>query len=147
MKCNTIDKGAQSKCYVENSAHGQILGLEKMEIANGQRYFIADDRPITTLDFKILIWEEYCQKKATFTNLPDIVFTGLGVILYYFKWFVQPIVDVNVLTTKSHTLYSSELTFDLSKIQKDLNYKPLYTIEEAVKKSVKIYKEKEATKK
>eukprot|EP01080_Neovahlkampfia_damariscottae_P010492 gene10492-3013_t len=147
LECPSLDAGAQSKCYVENSAHGQILALENMHVANGQRYLIADDRAINTLDFKILIYEEYNKKKATFKYLPGFVFTGLGIVLYYWRWFLQPVVDVKVLTTKCHTLYAGELTFDISKIKKELNYKAPYTVEEAVKKAVKLYKENESSKK
>eukprot|EP01080_Neovahlkampfia_damariscottae_P011773 gene11773-5111_t len=136
----SIDNDAQSSCFSENVCHGQILGLEKIEKSNGNRYFISDNKPIKQIDFRVQIWKEYHQKEIKFQEVPTVVFVGAAYLGSHFKWLLQPIYDLKVPMTKSMLIYAKELTFNISKLRNELGYEPLYTFDEAVKHAIKLYR-------
>eukprot|EP01080_Neovahlkampfia_damariscottae_P010994 gene10994-3700_t len=139
ISISTLSSAIVTNCYVENAAHAQILGLENIEIAAGNRFFVSDDELMDISGFQTKVIEGFTQKTPKFYLLPYSIFKCICYSLYYLKWFLDPIIEIHIPITKAYMQYSIGLTLNISKIKKELKYKPLYTITEAVKKSVKIY--------
>ena len=139
VSISKLSSAVITNCYVENAAHAQILGLENIEIAQSNRYLVSDDEEIPLSEFQSKVIEEFTHQKPIFYNLPYFLFFGSCYFMYYFKWFLDPLIELKVPITKGFIQYSIGLTLDISKIKKELKYKPLYTISQAVKKSVQIY--------
>jgi nucleoside-diphosphate-sugar epimerase len=140
-KIPRLDEAIQTPCFCENAAHAQILGLEKIEISNGNKYFVADE-PIQNSEMKVNLWEAFHGKKAEFKIIPNGIFVSMTYFLHYARWWLQPILEFKPPVRKSYLIYSASLTLDISKIQKELGYKPLYTNKEAIKRSIEVYNNK-----
>jgi nucleoside-diphosphate-sugar epimerase len=139
-KIPRFDEAIQTPCFCENAAHAQSWVLKKLK--SPMETNIVADEPIQSSEMKVNLWEAFHGKKAEFKIIPNGIFVTMTYILHYVRWWLQPVLEFKPPVRKSYLIYSASLTLDISKIQKELGYKPLYTNKEAIKRSIEVYKSK-----
>ncbi|XP_033632299.1 sterol-4-alpha-carboxylate 3-dehydrogenase, decarboxylating-like isoform X2 [Asterias rubens] len=128
--------------YVKNVVHGHILAAEKLgkeSVVCGKSYHITNDDPIPFWDFMslILIGLNYQPPKY---HLPYALIYYLAVFLQLLVWILSPLVTLKMTFTPmrvalagTYHYYSSE------RAKKDMGYKPLVGLGEAIQKTVESY--------
>jgi len=130
--------------YVENVALAHLLLEEKMfkipEKVCGQTFCVSNGEPITRVEWYYL-WK-YFYPKAEFIVLPPGTMTALA----YFSEFVQKIGkgkwslgELDQLTPPTLHLSNQSNTFPSNKAALLLGYKPVFSVVEAIQKTVDLY--------
>lgn len=126
----------RSMSYVDNLCYGLIL-CEKTEKANGQVYWISDERPYT-MNEVISTIEELLEKEFNIKvahkrlRLPDFA----GEIATFADGFIQ---STGFYNQKVHVLSEMNKTIACSvqKAKNELGYKPKIELKEGMKRSLK----------
>ena len=137
-------KALFQQAYVGNTAWAHIVALSALNkdphTTGGQAYFITDDTPVAnTFHFM----EHFLQARG-FTLTPyripySIVYT-LMFLSESFLRLVAPIYKYNVDTALCSIIYiNTTYTFNRKKAERMLGYKPLYSWQESLEKSLDYY--------
>ncbi len=125
----------RSMAYVDNICQGLLL-CESAEKANGQTYWIADERPYTMNEImdtiERLLEDEFNQKCAhKRMRLPSIA----GDIAQLVDWSLQ---SVGFYNQKIHVLSEMNKTIacSIKKAQSELGYQPQISLEEGMRRSL-----------
>jgi len=145
--------------YVENVAHAHLLAARALlataalgttpldhERVDGEAFIITNDSPVYFWDFCRAVWAAAGSPLGTdhVWNLPRDVGMVLGYLSEWFFWAIRKPPTFN----RQRIIYSCMTRYyDISKAKKRLGYKPLVSLEEGVKRSVKWTLEQEAAKK
>jgi len=120
-----------SLCYIDNLIHGVLLA-EAEKKAEGETYFIADERPCSINEIAETIAKEE-GKKLPKNHLPiwaaNILSIGLMVPSKLFG-FTSPLSRYTVTELKYNWFV------DISKAKKDLGYKPIVNFNDGVRATV-----------
>jgi len=123
-----------SLCYIDNLIDGLLL-IEKNNNSIGQIYFIADNKYYTFKEIAETI------SKEMDVNLPNVKipkwFGNLSGLLYQ---VLHKFFGVTSITLYSLKLMTLNFACDISKIRRELSYKPAVDLEEGIRRTVKWYK-------
>jgi nucleoside-diphosphate-sugar epimerase len=114
-KIACLDETIQSSCFTEHASHAQILGLEKIEISNGKKYFVAD-KPEKHIEMKTLIWEEFHGKKMEIKEIPDIIIISTAYFLTLLRWLLHPVYEFNLFYSILLVKFLNSWKFESSSI-------------------------------
>lgn len=120
----------RSVSYVDNIVQGIILALEKDGIS-GQTYWIADERPYTTL--------EIYQTIADLLNVGELKPKKIpGWSSYIFEMIDRVLQSVGLYIKEIHVAgeMSRNIACSVEKAKKELGYKPEISLEEGMKRSI-----------
>lgn len=124
--------------YVDNVVESMVLAMHAGDIHNGKKYNITNNEPIyfySTLEK--IINELGLKFNCKYISYNKIIFLAKMLeLIYKFIPFSEP-----VFTSYSIGLLSFNQTLDITKAQRDLNYKPIVSMEEGIKTIVQSYKE------
>jgi sterol-4alpha-carboxylate 3-dehydrogenase (decarboxylating) len=144
--------------YVENVAHGHLLGLIHLletskrnaaplddEKVDGEAFFISNGSPVYFWDFARRVWKEAGDKNALYpakafilgTNLALTIASILGLILGIFG--KEPSLNRTKVRYSTMTRY-----YSIQKAQQRLGYEPIVELEEGIKRGMKDILEREA---
>jgi len=120
----------RSVSYIDNIVQGIILALEKEGI-NGQTYWVADERPYTTLEIYQAIAEALGVKELKPKRIP-------GWSSYVFEkadWIVQ---GVGLYVKEIHVAgeMARNIACSVEKAKRELGYKPEISLKEGMKRSL-----------
>ncbi|KAH6854467.1 3-beta hydroxysteroid dehydrogenase/isomerase family-domain-containing protein [Chaetomium sp. MPI-CAGE-AT-0009] len=145
--------------YAENVAHGHLLAARALlltaasktipldnERVDGEAFFITNDSPVYFWDFARAVWAAAGSPHGT--EHVRVLPRGVGIVLGYlsecFFWAINKPPTFN----RQRIIYSCMTRYyDISKAKKRLGYRPLVSLDEAVKRSVKWFLEQEGGKK
>ena len=130
--------------YVENIAYAHLLAADKLAADNGS----AGEAFIITNDEPIFFWDltRYFHNVLGMTNIqrftiPKPVALALGHITDAIKALIAPIIKIDpTFTAFRVNIITSNRYLDCSKAKRILGYKPLYNMEEALKKTMVYWK-------
>lgn len=141
-KAGYVDGGKRKTCpvYVENLVDGIMLASQKEE-AIGETFFITDGMDIT--------WKEFTDKLADEMNLKRPT-SSFPFFLAYAVAFVMEFI-YTALDTKEPPILTryrifnggKDYTFSIEKARKNLGYEPKIQFEEAIKRTVNWYRNRE----
>lgn len=141
-KAGYVDGGKRKTCpvYVENLVDGIMLASQKEE-AIGETFFITDGMDIT--------WKEFTDKLADEMNLKRPT-SSFPFFLAYAVAFVMEFI-YTALDTKEPPILTryrifnggKDYTFSIEKARKILGYEPKIQFEEAIKRTVNWYRNRE----
>jgi len=130
--------------FVENVVHGHMLAEKALfnnSNAGGQAFFVSNNQPLYTSEF----WEtvQHFEPRVTIRYLP----VAVSYLLAQFSTAVQTIFgkanwlgDLSLLTMGLYDLIHYSYSAKSDKAFKLLGYSPLYTVEEAIQKTIEEYK-------
>jgi len=135
--------------YVENVAHAHLLAARSLlttaalsttppdnERVDGEAFFITNDSPVYFWDFTRAVWAAAGSPLGTdhVWKLPRDVGMVLGFLSEVFFAIIRkpPTFNRQRITFSCMTRY-----YDISKAKRRLGYKPLVSLDEGVRKSVK----------
>ena len=130
--------------YVGNTAMAHVVAMEtlaKDPEVGGQAYFITDDTPPeNTFDFA----ERFLHPRGYKTTSFHVPFFFMVILVVLFKLcllLVRPFKKVNsVFSLESMIHTNHSYTFSRKKAETLLSWKPLYSAQEAIERSIKYYK-------
>ncbi|KAH6626042.1 sterol-4-alpha-carboxylate 3-dehydrogenase like protein [Chaetomium sp. MPI-SDFR-AT-0129] len=142
--------------YVENVAHGHLLAARALvltaaaktipldnEKIDGEAFFITNDSPIYFWDFARAIWAAAGSPHGT--EHVRVLPRSVGLVLGYFsEWFFWAINKPPTFNRQRIVFSCMTRYYDISKAKRRLGYKPLVSLDEGIKKSVKWTLEQEA---
>jgi len=131
--------------YIDNLTQGLELAGEK-KCSVGQTYIIADKNPIV-FNRLVQIIAETLNVQATKIHIPiwSAKLAGLMIENVYralLRLNVKKLGDDPILTPTKVDILSKERFYDISKAEKELGYAPTIDTEEAIRATIKWYKEK-----
>lgn len=135
--------------YVENVAHAHLLAANALltssrldtvpldtERVDGEAFLITNDSPVYFWDFARAVWNAAGSPLGTdhVWTLPRDVGMVLGLLSEWFFWAIGKPPTFN----RQRIIYSCMTRYyDISKAKRRLGYKPLVSLDEGVKRSVK----------
>ncbi|OHD65885.1 MAG: hypothetical protein A2176_03495 [Spirochaetes bacterium RBG_13_51_14] len=132
--------------YVGNVAHAHVLAgkslLEPRGAAAGNVYIITDFEAKNFFDYMepILRGIGYPMPPKT-RSIPMPLMYALGGLLEGVSWLCRPFVRIKPLVSRtSVVMVCKELTFTGEKARRELGYRPLYSEEEAIARTVEYFK-------
>jgi len=122
-------KNLRSMSYLDNTIQGLLL-CEKVEKANGQIYWIADEKPYSSLE----IYQTIAGLFGT-TLKPRMV---PGLASFICRQVDTVLQAMNMYITEFHVAGEMNLPIacDVSKAKQELGYKPSVSLEEGMKRSI-----------
>lgn len=124
-----------SLCYIDNLIDGLLL-IEKNSNSIGQVYFIADNKYYTFKEVAETISKELNVKLPNF-KIPK----WCGNVSGFLYQALHEMLGVTSITLYSLKLMTLNFACDISKIRRELSYKPAVDFEEGIRRTVKWYKE------
>lgn len=120
--------------YVGNVAYAHVLGAQALNGENasqvaGQAFFITNDQPIFFWSFARLIYASEGKYDMPKLVIPRTLAVGLG---YLSQWGCKLVGKEPSFTAFRVRTACATRYYDVSKAKKLLNYKPKWTLEEAV---------------
>jgi sterol-4alpha-carboxylate 3-dehydrogenase (decarboxylating) len=135
--------------YVENVAHGHLLAARALlvtaasktipldhEKVDGEAFLVTNDSPVYFWDFARAVWAAAGSPHGTehVRVLPRSVGMVLGYCSEWFFWAIKKPPTFN----RQRIVYSCMTRYyDISKAKKRLGYRPLVSLDEGVRRSVK----------
>lgn len=128
-------KNIRSMTYIDNLAEALILA-EKTKVATGETYWIADEKPYTTIEIYENIADLLGVKLKTM-NIPGF-FCGL------FKTADSVLQKAGIYQKEIHVAgeMNKDIACSIEKAKKDLGYAPKISLKEGMKRSIDWAKEK-----
>lgn len=128
-------RNLRSMTYIDNLCDAMILA-EKSKKANGETYWIADERPYTMFEIYSTI-AEILGVKLGFRKLPKVL-CKFGEVL---DRFLQN--QVEIYQKEIHVLgeMDKNIACSIEKAKKDLNYKPKIELKEGMRRSIEWMRE------
>jgi sterol-4alpha-carboxylate 3-dehydrogenase (decarboxylating) len=135
--------------YVENVAHGHLLAARALlitaasktipldhERVDGEAFLITNDSPVYFWDFARAVWAAAGSPRGT--DHVKVLPRSVGMVLGYFsEWFFW-IINKPPTFNRQRIVYSCMTRYyDISKAKKRLGYRPLVSLDEGVRRSVK----------
>lgn len=126
----------RSMTYIDSLCDALILAGEK-EAARGETYWIADEKPYTTLEIYQAIAELLDVKLKTL-NIPGFV----SDIATMADWTLQ---KLHMYQTETHVVgeLNKNIACSIEKAKKDLGYKPKIDLREGMRRSIEWAKERD----
>ncbi|KAI9314011.1 3-beta hydroxysteroid dehydrogenase/isomerase family-domain-containing protein [Zopfochytrium polystomum] len=129
--------------YVENVAHAHILAADKLTEdngTNGEAFIITNDNPVFFWDFTKRIWAEYGRKDTLKFAMPRTLALLIAFIFETIAFILSPLVKISpVFTVYRVRLITSHRYFNISKAKSVLGYKPIVSLDEGIRRTVKYY--------
>lgn len=125
-------KNLRSLCYVDNLIQG-LTRIEKCENSIGEIYFISDERPYTFNEIFQIIAEQF-EKNLHDGYLPYWIGQICG-----FACKSVAMLGFYSLSLNAIWNMTLDMACDISKAEKELNYKPRIKFKEGIKKTIKYY--------
>ncbi|MFC1872242.1 NAD-dependent epimerase/dehydratase family protein [Chloroflexota bacterium] len=125
----------RSMTYIDNLCEALLLA-EEMKTAKGETYWIADERPYSTLEIYETI-AELLEVKLKTTNIPGF-FSDIGTVA---DWIMQ---KLHIYQQEIHVVgeLNKNIACSIEKAKKDLGYKPNIDLREGMKRSIEWAKER-----
>ncbi|KAK4128391.1 hypothetical protein N657DRAFT_676188 [Parathielavia appendiculata] len=135
--------------YVENVAHGHLLAARALlltaaaktipldhERVDGEAFIITNDSPVYFWDFARAVWAAAGSPRGT--EHVKVLPRSVGMVLGYFsEWFFW-IINKPPTFNRQRIIYSCMTRYyNISKAKKRLGYRPLVSLDEGVRRSVK----------
>jgi len=128
-------KNLRSMSFLDNTVQAMLLA-EKTKEANGETYWIADDRPYSTDEiYRTVAKLLGSEKKYKPRRIPAISSWICGKV----DWLIQ---KTGMYSTDFHVAgeMAMDIACDISKAKKELGYKPEVSLEEGMKQSIEYAK-------
>ena len=118
------------------------IALRKSADIGGNIFFLTDDTPImNTFQFQKLFLEA-CGMKLSETKLPYWLAYGIIFVGEKAAQFLSPVSKIDLPVPLCSLIYiNNNLTFSSKKARDALGYKPLYSFDESVTRSLKYYRD------
>lgn len=143
--------------YVENVAHAHLLAARGLlathaaatapldyEKVDGEAFIITNDSPMYFWDFTRLIWNAAGSPRGK--EHVWVLPRELGIVLGLCVETVCGLIGVNPTFNKQRIVYSTMTRyFNIEKAKRRLGYKPIISLEEGMRRSVKWTMEQDAT--
>lgn len=132
--------------YVGNVAHAHVLAgrslLEKDGAAAGNVYFVTDFEARNFFDYMEPILEGIgSPMPPRGRSIPMPVMYALGVLCEGASWLCRPFVRLApVISRTSVNMVCKDFTFKSDKATRDLGYRPLYSEDEAIARTVSYFR-------
>jgi sterol-4alpha-carboxylate 3-dehydrogenase (decarboxylating) len=126
--------------YIENAAHAHLLAADKLPSPDvaGNSFFITNTTPIPFWDMPRRVWGILGLEKSLQYTLPYSVGISIAHTIDYLLWAISPIKKIEI-TLKPYAIRHScaNRYFNTEKAQNILGYKPLFSLEEGLQKTLK----------
>ncbi|CAD6211485.1 unnamed protein product [Miscanthus lutarioriparius] len=141
-------KNCDDFVYVENVVHGHLCAdktlstIEGARTSGGKAYFITNMEPMNMWDFTYLVQEELGHKRISNIRIPTFVIKPAS---YLIEWAYRVvfshfgICQPQMLTPARIRYVTLNRTFSCNKAVEELGYKPIVTLQDGLKKAVKLY--------
>lgn len=128
-------KNLRSMTYIDSLCNALLLAEEK-EVAKGETYWIADERPYTTLEIYQTI-AELLRVELKTRNIPGFV----SEIATAADWTLQ---RLGMYQTEIHVVgeLNKNIACSIEKAKKDLGYKPEIELRDGMRRSIEWAKER-----
>lgn len=132
--------------HVDNVVLGHLLAeaalhAKKTGVA-GEAFAVSNDEPLTAEELYLAVQHYYPECKLVYT--PPRLMSLIANIVQTINWLTKdriPLGELKQLTPSMLATARMTYTYDCKKARRILNYKPLYTLDEAVQKTVDEYVE------
>ncbi|KAK4461055.1 sterol-4-alpha-carboxylate 3-dehydrogenase, decarboxylating [Cladorrhinum samala] len=135
--------------YVENVAHGHLLAARALllthassiipidtERVDGEAFLITNDQPVYFWDFTRAVWAAAGSPLGT--SHVKVLPRGVGIALGFLSEVFFAIIRKPPTFNRQRIIYSCMTRYyDISKAKKRLGYRPLVSLDEGVRRSVK----------
>ncbi|CAN6324962.1 unnamed protein product [Urochloa humidicola] len=133
--------------YVENVVHGHICAdrtlstMEGAKISGGKAYFLTNMEPINLWDFVYQVKEELGHKRPHRITMPSLVIKPISYVVEWGYKALHPfgISQPQMLTPARIKYLTLNRTFSCNKAVEELGYKPIVTLMDGLKTTIKSY--------
>ncbi|XP_021307015.1 3beta-hydroxysteroid-dehydrogenase/decarboxylase-like isoform X1 [Sorghum bicolor] len=134
--------------YVENVVHGHLCAektlstIEGARTSGGKAYFITNMEPMNMWDFTYLVQEELGYKRISKIKIPIVFIKPAS---YLIEWIYRVVFshfgtcEPQILTPARVRYVTLNRTFSCNKAFEELGYKPIVTLQDGLRKAVKLY--------
>eukprot|EP01133_Synstelium_polycarpum_P011929 gene11929-13897_t len=130
--------------YIDNVVHAHLLAADRMTASSavpGQAYFITNDEPIPFWDMPTFAYESFGYDRPSI-KVPFPVIYVIAWIIDMIVLLLSPLVKLHPTITLFRMVYSNATRyFNISKAKRDLQYKPIVTVEEGMERTKTWFKE------
>ena len=113
---------------------------DKNKLIGGQAYFATDDTPVTDIFEFLAPFAKSCGFSTNTFKIPAWIVLYLMYMVYILMWFVSFIVKVNLRVGLCSFRYMTRtFTFKSSAAKRELNFSPLFSYDESLKRSLTYY--------
>ncbi|XP_060085629.1 3 beta-hydroxysteroid dehydrogenase/Delta 5--_4-isomerase type 1-like [Ylistrum balloti] len=137
--------GTSQAAYAGNVAWGfvcAVKALRENSDLGGEVFFVCDDTPLGNMFQLVDPFLKSCGLKMTNFILPYWFMVFLAVVLICIAWIISPIYQINSnFTPRSVRYINMKVNSVYKKASEILDYKPLYSHEESVRRSIEYYKQ------
>lgn len=141
--------------YVGNAAHAHILATEKLlqahslppskqERVDGEAFLVTNDEPFHFWDFVYAVWAVAGDKTDVkdIWVLPKSLYLIMATLAEWIFWIIFLGRKQPRFTREKAKFTCKTKTFSINKIKRRLGYKPLWSMDEGIKRGVKWCEEK-----
>ncbi|KXG39179.1 3beta-hydroxysteroid-dehydrogenase/decarboxylase [Sorghum bicolor] len=141
-------KNCDDFVYVENVVHGHLCAdktlatIEGARTSGGKAYFITNMEPMNMWDFTYLVQQELGYKRMPKIRIPTVFIKPASYVIewaYRFVFSNFGIHQPQILTPARIRYTTLNRTFICNKAVEELGYKPIVTLQDGLKKAVKLY--------
>ncbi|GAM28080.1 hypothetical protein SAMD00019534_112560 [Acytostelium subglobosum LB1] len=124
--------------YIDNVVHAHLLAADKMTEQSkipGQAYFITNDEPIPFWDMPIFAYEAFGYERPKI-KVPFLVIYAIAWLIDLIVLILSPVVKIHPTITVFRMVYSNSTRyFNIAKAKRDLQYKPIVSVEEGMERT------------
>jgi len=132
--------------HVDNVVLGHLLAetalRAKKNGVGGEAFCVSNDEPLTSEELYLAVNHYYPECKLVYT--PPRLMSLIAHIVRTISWITKDAIPLGELKNMTPAMLATArmtYTYDCKKARRILNYKPLYTLDEAVQKTVDEYVE------
>lgn len=128
--------------YIPNAAHAHLLAADRLSPTHpkharvaGQAFFISNGTPVPFWDFPRALWREAGHVPAKVTVLPKPVALVIAWLMEVWAWISG---GTAPLTRFRVAMVTTTRWCDISKARDALDYEPLYSLDEGIRRTIKV---------
>ena len=119
------------------------VAMKDSAIVGGQAYFITDDTPPEPYFDFLKPFAERLGYKYSSIGVPSQLLFGAAYALEFMAWLISPVFRMKlILRTSALRGATSTHTYNRDKAEVQLGYRPIYSHEDAIERSVSYYRKK-----
>lgn len=134
--------------YIENAAHAHVLAVDRLSPSHpkfsqvaGQAFFITNGEPRPFWDLSRALWKAAGHTPTKITVIPRSIAMILAAITELISWLTGK----QLLLTRFRVTYMCMTRWcNIDKARKALDYNPLVTLDEGIKRSVEYWQKNQA---
>ena len=132
--------------FIDNVAYAHVLAADKLSASNGtagEAFIITNDQPMFFWDFAKQLFDGLGYKKTHSVCISRNIGMLIGTALDWLAFLLSPIYTIHPTFTRFRVqMITTNRYFDISKAKNILGYKPIVSMDEAIRRTAVYWADK-----